>query len=71
MAIVVPLTSVRRNAATRVQIDPPDGGVRVVSYALCDAVRSVSIRRFVGRWGTVSSSTIDEDESALKFALAL
>ena len=45
----------------RVLIDPPEGGLRERSWALCEAVRSISTRRLAESeaWGTVSARTLD------------
>ena len=43
----------------RVRIDPPEGGLNETSWALCEAVRSISKDRLSGEaWGTVSSRTL-------------
>lgn len=62
LLIVVPLTTKERaRMPLRVMIDPPDGGVRERSWALCEAVRSISTSRLVQgeAWGTVSARTLD------------
>ena len=60
MIVVVPLTTKERaRMPLRVRIDPPEGGLRETSFALCEAVRSVSKDRLVGEaWGTISPSSL-------------
>lgn len=59
LAIVVPLTSVvREEIPTRVRIDPPEGGVRETSFGICEQVRTISLERFVERWGSVRARTL-------------
>lgn len=60
LVVVVPLTTTERaRIPMRVRIDPPDGGVRESSWALCEAIRSISTERLIeGPWGTVSARTM-------------
>ncbi len=59
LAIVVPLTSsAREEIPTRVRIDPPEGGVRQTSFAICEQVRTISLERFDERWGRVRAETL-------------
>lgn len=72
LAFVVPITSRGRDNPFFVPITPPDGGVKVQSYALCTALRSVSIERLKGRaWGEVSTETIAIVEDRLRVLLEL
>lgn len=60
LVVVVPLTTKERERIPlRVRIDPPDGGLKETSFALCEAVRSVSTERLVdGPWGKVSERSL-------------
>ena len=71
LAVIVPITRTRRNVPLRVRIDPPEGGVRAVSFALCEAIRSASQEHFVERWGAVSPRTLSELEDRLRLLLEL
>ena len=56
----------------RVRIDPPDGGVRETSFALCEAVRSISTDRLDGEaWGSVSARTLASVEYRVRTLLDL
>lgn len=56
--IVIPVTSKNKHIPYHIEITPPEGGLRVPSFLLCDDVRSVSRERFVERLGAVSSRTM-------------
>jgi mRNA interferase MazF len=58
LAIVVPTTTVDRGTPVHVRIDPPEGGLRDVSFALPEMVRAVSHDRLVERWGSVRDETL-------------
>ncbi len=56
----------------RVRVDPPDGGLRETSFALCEALRSISTERLIdGPWGTVSARTIAAVEYRVRTLLDL
>lgn len=58
VVIVCPITTTERRLATHVRIEPPEGGVRTRSFAMSEAVRSVSTERLVTRWGSVETVTL-------------
>ena len=43
--VVVPFTSRRRGLPVHVEVRPPDGGLREVSFAMCEQVRSLAVDR--------------------------
>lgn len=73
LVVVVPLTTTERaRMPLRVRIDPPDGGVRETSWALCEAVRSISTVRLLGEaWGTVAGRTLSTVEHRVRTLLDL
>lgn len=74
LVIVVPLTTTERpRMPLRVRIDPPEGGLRATSWALCEAVRSVSKQRLVEgeAWGTLSARTLTSIEYRVRALLDL
>jgi mRNA interferase MazF len=71
LVVVVPLTSTHRGIPLHVQIDPPNGGVNETSYAMCEAIRSVSKQRLQRRWGKVDAPTMDVVDDRLRIALNL
>ncbi len=61
--IVVPITGTDRGLPFHVAIQPPEGGLTKYSFAMCDQVKSLSIRRFVRRRGQVEPETLDDVQS--------
>lgn len=58
LAIVIPLTSVDRGISTHVRIDPPEGGLSLASFAMCEQMRSISRERLIKKIGQVNSKKI-------------
>ncbi|HYL99394.1 MAG TPA: type II toxin-antitoxin system PemK/MazF family toxin [Blastocatellia bacterium] len=71
LAIVLPITSRSRGIPTHVQIDPPDGGLKKQSFALFEAVRSISTDRLAKRIGAVSPAIMRAVEDRLRILLGL
>ena len=69
--IVLPMTTRDRGIPIHVAVDPPEGGLRQRSFIKCEDIRSVSIERFINRWGAVASRTLTETEDRLRIILAL
>jgi mRNA interferase MazF len=71
LVIALPLTSTYRGVPYHILITPPEGGVRIPSVILCDAVRSVSKERLSSRWGVVSPATLAAVEDQLRVLMSL
>jgi len=71
LVIVVPLTTTRRGVPLHVQIDPPEGGVRETSYAMCEAIRSISTDRLDRQLGTVGPDTLALADDRIRIVLDL
>lgn len=71
LVVIAPITSRGRGILWHVGLVPPDGGVRVQSFIMCEAVRSIAKERFVQRWGSVSTPVLAEVERRLRILLAL
>jgi mRNA interferase MazF len=71
LVIVLPITSTIRPIPTHVPLDPPEGGLKVKSSILCDAVRSISKDRFVACWGGVQASTLAAVSDRLRILMRL
>jgi mRNA interferase MazF len=72
--IVVPLTSTepRRPLPFVVPVDPPEGGLKHRSYALCDQVTRIDKQRIIKLCGpSLSSSVMTRIEEALRLVLDL
>ena len=71
LVVVVPMTTRDRRIPLWVKIDPPEGGISEVSFAMCDAVRSVSTERLDRRLGSVERLTLAAVEDRLRIVLEL
>ena len=58
LLFIVPLTSVSRGVPSHVKIAPPEGGLDVTSYALCEQMRSISKLRLVKKLGKINKSIL-------------
>jgi mRNA interferase MazF len=45
LVVVVPFTTRRRGLPIHIEVRPPDGGLREVSFAMCEQVRSLAFDR--------------------------
>jgi len=71
LAAVMPCTSAERMVPWHIRIEPPEGGVSMVSYVLCDQIRVVSFTRFIKCLGSVGNGTVSRVESMLRVFLDL
>ena len=71
LVIVAPLTTIDRQIALHVAIEPPEGGVRTRSVIQCDHIRCISRQRLTECWGRVSSDTMDAVAERLRIVLGL
>jgi mRNA interferase MazF len=71
LAVVVPITSRVRPLPLHIPVNPPEGGLRLPSSLLCDAVRSIDRRRLIDFWGTVKPTTMTLVEGCLRRLLGL
>lgn len=63
LCILVPLTRTDRGIPSHILIHPPEGGLRDLSFVLCEQVRSLSVTRLHRRLGTVEQSTMEQVQS--------
>jgi mRNA interferase MazF len=52
-------------------VDPPEGGLTVTSFIICDQVRTISLERFGTRYGRIDDSTMGQVELRIRFLLEL
>lgn len=71
LCVVVPLTSRDKGAPLHVAIAPPEGGLRVRSWAKPEDIRSLDVCRLLSRWGVVSPQIGDTIDDRLKVLLKL
>lgn len=58
LVTVLPVTSRQRALRTRIEVRPPEGGLSVTSWVICEQARTVSTRRLHRRLGLVSERTM-------------
>jgi mRNA interferase MazF len=72
MVIVVPMTKKDyRLRRMHVEIQPPEGGLTLISYAMTEQTRSISADRLIRPMGFLTASTMEEIELRLRYILEL
>ena len=71
LAVGLPITSKEKGIPFHVELNPPEGGLKVRSFIKCEDVRSISIERLENRWGTVSLETLAAIEDRLRILMGL
>jgi mRNA interferase MazF len=71
IVVVVPISSKDKHIRSHVAIEPDEGGLKVKSFAMCEAIRSISTERLGRRRGAVSDNTLDQVADRLRLLLDL
>ena len=72
LVVAVPFTTRKRDLPIHVEVRPPDGGLREVSFAMCEQIRSIAIDRLGSQpFGGVSASVLGSVEDRLRLLLGL
>ncbi|MBK9214178.1 MAG: type II toxin-antitoxin system PemK/MazF family toxin [Chloracidobacterium sp.] len=71
LVIVIPITSKAKGIPLHVEVQPPEGGLTMMSFVKCEDVRSISTSRLVRRLGKVSNQTVELVEDRLRILLGL
>ena len=72
LVVAVPFTTRSRGLPIHVEVRPPDGGLRDVSFAMCEQVRSLAVDRLGPQpFGRVSAGVLDSVENRLRLLLDL
>lgn len=71
LVIVLPITSKSKGVPLHVKVDPPEGGIKSISYIKPEDIRSISKQRLVRRWGSVSAAVMTEVADRLRITLEL
>jgi mRNA interferase MazF len=58
LVVVLPITSKARPNFPRVKVSPPEGGLTMDSWIICEQPRTISTERLVRRMGAVSPATL-------------
>lgn len=67
----IPITSKDKKIRSHVSVLPPEGGLTMPSFIMCEAMRSISKQRLVKHLGVVAPETMHEVEDTLKILLEL
>ncbi len=71
LVVVLPITSKHKGIPFHVEIKPPEGGLKSVSYIKCEDVRSVARERLARRMGVISPTPQAEVDDRLRILLGL
>jgi mRNA interferase MazF len=71
LVVIVPVTSKGKGIPWHVPIEAPEGGLRTTSFAMCEAVRSVTKERLTKRLGQAGFLTMDAVDDRLRILLDL
>jgi mRNA interferase MazF len=66
LVIVVPITKEDKGISTHVPITPPEGGLRLPSFVICEGIRSIARQFLIQKWGRVEDTTLQEIELELR-----
>ena len=71
LVVVCPLTTRDRRIRFHVPVEPPEGGLRIRSFVLCDQVRTVSTERLTARSGALGPLSMHRIDERLRILLDL
>lgn len=72
LVTVLPMTRTRRALIpSRIEVLPPEGGLRVPSYVIGEQVRTISRRRLSRAIGTVSAATMTNVSDVVRILLGI
>ena len=69
--MVLPLARTQRGIPFHVEVRPPEGGLRSISYVLCDQIRTVAKERLGVRRGEMTETTMHRIVERLRVLLDL
>ncbi|NGX58420.1 MAG: Endoribonuclease MazF9, partial [Chlamydiae bacterium] len=58
LVIIVPFTSVKKGIASNVKVSPPQGGLKTVSFAMAEQIRTICKERLVKKMGVITDKSI-------------
>jgi mRNA interferase MazF len=71
LVFAVPITSKDKKIRSHIPVMPPEGGLTMPSFIMCEAMRSISKQRLVKHLGIITAATMQEVEDTLKILLDL
>lgn len=69
LAVIIPLTSRKKSFPSHIEIATSESGLRIISYAKCEDIRSISKARLLHRIGQITKSTLKAIEDKVKIIL--
>ena len=71
LLIVAPLTRTARGIPYHVPVHPPEGGLRDLSFVMCDQLVTISRTHVRGHWGSLSEQTMSVIADRVRILLGL
>ena len=71
LVVIVPITTTSYGLRSHIEIEPAGSGLDHTSYARCDQLRVVSVRRLSSREGMICPDLMQVIDRALRFVLDL
>ena len=72
LIVILPLTTKQRNIPWQIKVNPPEGGLKIASYIICDQIRTISKSRVLSKpLGSLTNQTLKEIEKRVKILLEL
>jgi mRNA interferase MazF len=71
LVTVLPITSRARALRTRIEVSPPEGGLPMASYIICEQARTISAGRLVKPLGMVAGPTMAKVSDIVRMQLGL
>jgi len=71
LVYAIPITSKNKKIRSHIEVLPPEGGLSMPSYIMCEAMRSISKQRLVKLLGKIERETLKSVENTLKILLEL
>lgn len=71
LVAILPISSKNKRIPLHVEVTPPEGGVRTLSFVMCDQIRTISKERLIAKWGSLSQTTMERIDDTVKVVLGL
>jgi mRNA interferase MazF len=71
LVVVLPITTKAKHVPFHVEMRPPEGGLKSMSYIKCEEVRSVAKERLTRRLGAISTVTQAAVDDRVRILLGL
>ncbi|WP_028309761.1 type II toxin-antitoxin system PemK/MazF family toxin [Desulfitibacter alkalitolerans] len=71
LVVVLPITTKNKGIPFHVEVAPPEGGLKEISYIKCEDVRSISTDRLIEKWGSIDYAKTQLIEDRLRILMGL